>query len=319
MFDIRSSYLMAPLEQYRIFAAVAKWGSFSKAAGELHITQPAVSQAIKLLERQIDAQLFVRTSRGVTLTEAGKILQSYVEQALSAFESAENHINQLKTLEHGKLYIGASDTLSQHFLLPYLKKFHEKYPHVNLKVTNRTSQDTVDLLNQGKVDIGFIHIPTEVKEHISVLPLLELHDTFVYNEKHFPFIKGEFLLNDLQHFPLLMLEKESSTRQYLDSFFKSKNITLSPEIELGSHDLLLSFAEIGLGIAAVVREYSQKELKNGTLKEIKLKSEIPSRTIALIFRNKIPLTFSAREFISLLGINISPNNVFIAKDKQTKL
>ena len=251
---------MAPLEQYRIFAAVAKWGSFSKAAAELHKTQPAVSQSIKLLERQIDAQLFVRTSRGVTLTEAGKILQSYVEQALSAFESAENHINQLKTLEHGKLYIGASDTLSQHFLLPYLKKFHEKYPHVNLKVTNRTSQDTVDLLNQGKVDIGFIHIPTEVKEHISVLPLLELHDTFVYNEKHFPFIKGEFLLNDLQHFPLLMLEKKAQHAS-IWTVFQKQNITLSPEIELGSHDLLLSFAEIGLGIAAVVREYSQKELK----------------------------------------------------------
>lgn len=293
---------MAQLEQYRIFASVANNKSFSKAADELYITQPAISQSIKLLENELGTQLFVRTSRGVVLTEAGEILYIYVEQGLSTFKSAENHINELKALEHGKLNIGASDTLCQHFLLPYLKKFHEKYPNVNLKVTNRTSRETVELLKQGKVDIGFINMPTETGENILVISVAKLHDCFVYNEKHFPNIYNKTKLGELQDFPLLMLERESSTRRYIDDYFKSKNIMLSPQIELGSHDLLLSFAEIGLGFAAVVREYSINELQNGNLKEVELTSEIPSRTIALIYQNKMPLTFSAKEFIRMIEI-----------------
>lgn len=291
---------MSQLEHYRIFATVVKCGTFCRTAKELLITQPAVSRSVKLLEQELGVQLFVRTSRGAVLTEAGEILNSYVEQGLSAFKSAENHLNQLKTLEHGRLYIGASDTLSQHFLLPYLKKFHEKYPRVNLKVANRTSQDTVALLKQGRVDIGFINMPTETGKHISTITLGELHDCFVYSEKHFSNIKDKMDLEDLQDFPLLMLEQESSTRKYIDNYFESNKITLTPEIELGSHDLLLSFAKIGLGIAAVVREYAQANLDDGTLKEVILNSNIPPRSIALIYQDKIPLTFSAQEFINLL-------------------
>lgn len=293
---------MAQLEQYRIFATAAKCGSFCKAAEELNITQPAVSQSIKLLEEALDVQLFIRTSRGILLTEAGQILSSYVEQAFSAFQSAESHINELKALDYGKLYIGASDTLSQHFLLPYLKEFHQKYPRVNLKVTNRTSQDTVALLKRGQVDIGFINLPTEMDNTILAIPLAELHDCFVYNEKHFPAIRGKLDLEALMNYPLLMLEQESSTRRFIDSYFRSNNIALAPEIELGSHDLLLSFAQIGLGIATVVREYSQKELDNGVLKEVQLTTVIPPRSIALIYQNKKPFSFAAKEFINLLNL-----------------
>lgn len=292
---------MAQLEQYRIFAAVAKNKSFSKAASELYITQPAVSQSIGLLERELEAQLFIRTSRGVVLTEAGEILYTYVEQALSAFRGAENHINELKTLEHGILKIGASDTLCQHYLLKHLRSFHEKYPRVNLRVTNRTSQDTVELLKQGVVDIGFINMPTETGENITVVPLGELHDCFVYSESHFS-LNRTFELRELADFPLLMLERESSTRRYFDSYIKSQNVALIPQIELGSHDLLLSFAEIGLGVAAVVREYSQKELDSGNLKQVTLAEEIPPRQVALIYQSRTPLTFSAKEFISMLEI-----------------
>jgi LysR family cyn operon transcriptional activator len=291
---------MAQLEQYRIFAAVAKNKSFSKAANELYITQPAVSQSIGLLEKELEAQLFIRTSRGVVLTEAGEILYTYVEQALSAFRGAENHINELKTLEHGILKIGASDTLCQHYLLKHLRLFHEKYPRVNLRVTNRTSQDTVELLKQGSVDIGFINMPTEIGENITVTPLGELHDCFVYSERHFPGLNRTVALRELAEFPLLMLERESSTRRYLDSYIKSLNVSLVPQIELGSHDLLLSFAEIGLGIAAVVEEYAQKELDVGRLKKVALSEEIPPRKVALVYQSRTPLTFSAKEFISML-------------------
>ncbi|MEG1743565.1 MAG: LysR family transcriptional regulator substrate-binding protein, partial [Clostridia bacterium] len=205
----------------------------------------------------------------------------------------EVHINELKALEHGQLNIGASDTLCHHYLLPYLQSFHQKYPHVNLKVTNRTSKETVELLRSGKVDIGFINMPTDIGENLEFKTLEVLHDCFVFNEKFFSVSS----LSDILSLPILMLEKDSSTRRYTDSYFKTIGVNLNPQIELGSHELLLSFAKIGLGVAAVVREYSAEYIKSGILKEVNLKNSIPPRSIALVFHSKIPLSLSAKEFV----------------------
>lgn len=291
---------MVPLEQYRIFAAVARNKSFCKAAEELFITQPAVSQSIKLLEEELAAQLFVRSSRGVSLTQAGETLFTYVEQALTLFAGAENHLNELKQLESGTLNIGASDTLCHQYLLPQLKSFHNRYPHVSLRVTNRTSHETVELVKQGKADIGYINLPTETGAHITVCPLEELHDCFVCRAEAFPQYTGRTLsLSELEDAPLLMLEGASSTRRYIDACANERSISLKPQIELGSHELLLSFADIGLGIAAVVREYSQEYLSCGRLKEIILSDPMPPRAVALIYHDKLPLPLSAREFIAM--------------------
>ncbi len=292
---------MVQLELYRVFLAVAKNRSFSKAAEELHISQPAISQSISSLEKELETQLFIRTSRGIRLTGAGETLYSYVEQALSIIKGGETQIYELKALKHGTLNIGASDTLCRHYLLPHLQHFHNKYPGVKLRVTNRTSKETVDLLKHGKVDIGFINMPTELDDNISVQELEQIQDCFVYSEKHFPDLRGQTDLQTLQTYPILMLEKESSSRRYVDSFLKTHNVVPFPQIELGSHDLLLSFAEIGLGVAAVVKEYSKSYISSGKLTEVNLIPEIPKRSIAFISLTRIPLTFSAKEFIKLLS------------------
>lgn len=288
------------LEQFRIFEAVAKNGSFSGAAAELFITQPAVSQAVKQLENRLETQLFVRGQRGATLTEAGKVLYVYVSEAMRLFENGENHINQLKALEHGQLNIGASDTLCRHFLLPYLKKFQERYPHVNLRVTNRTSHETVELLKYGKVDIGFINVPTQTDDFIEIKQLVPLHDIFVYNPKLITLRYSNIGEFDFSSTTLMMLERGASTRRYVEDEYKKRGILLTPQIELGSHDLLLSFAESGIGIAAVVREYSTHIINTGALTEITSLPSLPPRSIALITNKKIPLTSAAKEFISLL-------------------
>ncbi|MBQ9162226.1 MAG: LysR family transcriptional regulator [Clostridia bacterium] len=288
------------LEQFKIFEAVARLGSFSAAAEELFVTQPAVSQSIKLLEGRLETKLFVRGQRGATLTEAGQDLYAYVSEAIRLLENGENHINQLKTLHHGLLRIGASDTLCNHYLLPYLKQFQEKYPHVKLRVTNRTSRETVELLRNGKVDIGFVNTPCAPDGAIEVRELLPLHDIFVYNPKliELPMTAGKA---DLSRVTLMMLEKEAATRTYVESEYKKRGITLSPQIELGSHDLLLSFAMSGIGVAAVVREYSRHVLESGELAEIDSLPTLPPRAMALVTNKKTPLTAAAMEFIKMLG------------------
>ena len=294
---------MAQLEQYRIFEAVARSGGFCRAAEELYITQPAVSRTIKLLESELNTQLFIRNSRGVELTTSGRELYSYIEQALSLIRTAEEHINDIEHLEGGTLSIGGSDTLCRHYLLPYLRKFHDMYPHVALKVTNRTSKETVELLKQGRADIGFINMPTDTGDGISIRPIIELHDCFVYNPAHFPYISGrEISLQELSSLPLLMLETESSTRRYVDAYCRGEGVTLQPMIELGSHDLLISFAQIGLGVASVVSEYCGEALNSGQLESIKLAKPIATRSIGLIRKKNLPLSPAAKEFLRMMSV-----------------
>lgn len=286
------------LEQFKIFEAVARCGSFSAAAEELYVTQPAVSQAIKQLEGRLETKLFVRGQRGAAMTEAGRDLYAYVSEAMRLLENGENHINQLKTLEHGLLSIGASDTVCNHYLLPYLKRYQEKYPRVNLRVTNRTSRESMELLRQGKVDIGFVNTPCQ-SEGVEIRELLTLHDIFVYNPRlvELPVKEGRA---DLSGVTLMMLERGAATRVYVESEYRKVGISLSPQIELGSHDLLLSFAASGIGVAAVVREYSQHMLDTGELVEIKELPDLPPRAMAMVVNKKTPLTAAAREFIKMI-------------------
>jgi DNA-binding transcriptional LysR family regulator len=287
------------LEQFKIFEAVARCGSFSAAAEELYVTQPAVSQAIKQLEGRLETKLFVRGQRGASMTEAGRDLYVYVSEAMRLLENGENHINQLKTLEHGLLSIGASDTVCNHYLLPYLKQYQEKYPRVNLRVTNRTSRESMELLRQGKVDIGFVNTPCQ-SEGVEIREMLTLHDIFVYNPRLVSLpVKGGRA--DLSKVTLMMLERGAATREYVEGEYKKVGISLSPQIELGSHDLLLSFAASGIGVAAVVREYSRHMLDTGELVEIKELPALPPRAMAMVVNKKTPLTAAAREFIKMIG------------------
>lgn len=294
---------MAQLEQYKIFASVAQNKSFGKAASELYITQPAVSQSVKQLETELGVQLFVRTARGAELTEAGKTLYGYAEQALSTLRNGEEQLKVLKALGTGTLAIGASDTLCEHFLLPYLCDFHKKYPAIKLRITNRNSAETVRLLSYGHVDIGFINTPCEIPGGLAVRCMKKLSSCFVFSPEHMPELCGRVVsVAELEKLPLLMLERESSMRRHTDFAFKESGIKLSPQTELGSHDLLLSFAESGLGVALVVEEYTASHFTAGTLAKLQLTFEIPTHEVALIMPGKLPLSFAAKEFCNGLGV-----------------
>ena len=127
--------MAADLDLYSIFCTVARCGSLSRAARELYVSQPAVSQSMHRLEDCLGCTLFTRTSRGITLTSEGRILFSYADKAVNLFAAAEDKLNRMRTLQSGGLMIGASDTLCQFFLLPYLEVFHSQYPEIQLQVT----------------------------------------------------------------------------------------------------------------------------------------------------------------------------------------
>lgn len=286
---------MNNLELYRVFRAVAEEGSFSAAAKALYISQPAVSQAIKQLETNLSVLLFVRRAKGVTLTSEGEMLFSYVKNALSLLETGEQKLNDMKQLLFGELRIGAGDTVSQHFLLPYLERFHNRYPGIRLRVINRTSGELAQRLRQGTLDVALLNLP-EKETGLSFFPILSLEDVFVAGSK-FQFLEGrEVTWAALNQYPLIMLEQAASSRRHVDRAFLQKGLVLTPEIELGAHDLLISFARIGLGIACVTRQYLSQEDTEG-LFTLQLEEPIPGRILGLAWPEKITPSFVASEFI----------------------
>ncbi|MBE5754886.1 MAG: LysR family transcriptional regulator [Clostridiales bacterium] len=293
---------MVNLELYRVFYTVAKCGSLTKAAEELYISQPAVSQAIKQLEIQLGGKLFNRTHKGMELSDTGgKQIYPIVEKALKLFDEAENKYSELKDTATGIVRICASDTVATHFLLPYIKEYHEKYPDVNLILQNGTSSETIELLKNNKGDIGFVNLPIDDSEINLSNTVMQLHDTFVASEK-FSELFGEVVdLKRLQDYPLLMLELSTATRQAIVGFAHSQGIHLHPEIELGSLELMTELAKNGIGIACIPREFVRHELKEGSLKEIKTNPALPSRAIGLALPKDANLIFAVKEFVKLLN------------------
>jgi DNA-binding transcriptional LysR family regulator len=288
------------LDLYRVFHAVAQARSFSGAARRLYVSQPALTQAIKKLEEQLGVQLFQRTPRGVSLTPEGETLFRHVDSAYGLITAAEKRLAQVRSLDDGEIAVGAGDTLCKHYLVPHLRAFHAMYPNVRIHVTNRTTPETTELLKAGKVDLGIVNLPLPQDPPLSVEETLEVHDCFVAGPE-FEGLKGQKItLQQLSEYPLLLLEKGSNSRRFLDTYARSLGVTLRPEIELGSNDLLVEFAAVGLGIACVIREFVSEELASGRIFEVQLAEEIPARGAGLVTMKDVPLSRAASELARLL-------------------
>ena len=292
---------MVNLELYKVFYTVAKCGSLTRAAEELYISQPAISQAIKQLETQLGGQLFVRTHKGMELSDTGgKQIFPIVEQALKQIELAESKYSELKETATGVIRICASDTVTSKYLLPFVKEYHEKYPSVNLILQNCTSSETVELLKNKKGDIGFINLPTDDREITVYGKAMQLHDVFVASDKFAELQQETVELKKLQHYPLIMLELTTSTRQAIVNFAHSLGIHLHPEIETESWQLMLELAKKGIGIACIPKEFVKEELEQGTLKEIKTDPELPIRALGIALPKNESTTFAVKEFLKMI-------------------
>lgn len=302
MIGIRGAYMVSKLDLYKVFCQVGKSESFSKAAKDLYMTQPAVSQAIMQLERELDIRLFNRTPKGVSLTNEGSHLFEYVQSAINLIDAGEEKILEFKKLTVGELKIGVGDTISRYFLLTYLEVFHNKYPNIKFKIVNGTTLELCSKLKSGEVDIAVCNLPLD-DPALELRPCIEINDIFVCGEKYKKILSKPAGLEDIVKFPLILLEPKSNSRKYVEDYMISKGIKISPEFELGSHELLLDFAKINLGIACVTKEFSQEYLNKGLVYEVQLKEEIPKRNIGICFLKSVPLSQAATRFVEIIETN----------------
>lgn len=292
--------MVGRLDVYRIFHIVSRNKSFSKAAQDLYMTQSAVSQAISKLEKELDIQLFNRTSRGVELTNEGNLLNEHVQSALGMIQVAENKIAEFKTLKTGELSIGVGDTISRYFLLPYLEEFHQKYPSINLNILNRTTSEIINLIKSGKADVGICNLPVE-DDQLQVIPCKEIQDTFVCGEKYKELTEKPIRLEQLMKLPLIFLERKSNSRMFVENFLNERGFQVSPVFELGSYDLVLEFTKINLGISCVIKEFAKDYLEREDLYELQLEEKIPKRSIGICYLKNVPLSHAARTFVGSIN------------------
>lgn len=292
--------MIGKLDLYRIFNIVSRNKSFSKAAQELYMTQSAVSQAISKLEKELDIQLFYRTSKGVALTNEGNLLNEHVNSALGIINVAEDKLLEFKQLKIGELRIGVGDTISRYFLLPYLEEFHSRYPGIKVNILNGTTTEICTFIKSGRADLGICNLPIE-DDNIQVIPCKEIQDIFVCGEKYKRMTKKPISFEYLMKMPLIFLEKKSNSRMFVENFLKKNGFQVSPVFELGSYDLLIEFTKINLGISCVIKEFSKEYLDAGILHEVLLEEEIPKRNIGICYLKNVPLSRATKKFVESIN------------------
>lgn len=286
---------MIKLEQYKIFNEAASTLSFSKAAKNLFISQSAVSQTIHALEKELNTQLFIRLNKGVTLTKEGMLLHKNITEALALITSVENELSHYNELLSGQLNIGAGDSICENYLIDLLKQFHHLYPTIKINVVNGTSIETVEHLKNGTIDLAFINLPFD-DESLTMKECLTIHDIFISKEKD----DHLYSYQEIAKKNLILLEKSSNSRNYIDKYFAKHGILLNPEMELGAHHLLLEFTHANLGNACVVKEFSHDFLDKNKVYEIQLKKPLPSRSIGYAYLKRRSLSQATLKFIELI-------------------
>lgn len=286
-------------ELYKVFYYVASSLSFSEASKKLFISQSAVSQSIKTLEKKLDQPLFIRSTKKVQLTPAGQVLFKHIEPAMNLIARGENQLLDSTTLGLGQLHIGASDTICRYFLVPYLKKFHKTYPNVPIKVTNATSIQCVDLLEQGKVDMIITNFPNGYLNHSYIRKTVaDFSDVFIANPNYFHLKQKQISYQELNQYPIMMLDRHSTTSEFLRNVFLQHQLELVPEIELSSNDLLLDLAKIGLGIAFVPDYCVPDNTKE--LFILNMKEKLPNRQMIAAVNTGLPISAATEAFLSIL-------------------
>lgn len=289
------------LELYRVFKAVAETGSISAAADKLYISQPATSQAIRQLEQQSGSVLFTRSRKGVQLTGEGEILYQYVCRALDLIRAGEEKLEQSRQLQLGELTVGASDTVTEAYLLPRLEAFHKAYPAIKLRILNGTSHTILSYLQSGQVDLAFVS-DTQNTEAFQSHRCFDTHSIFVAAPDYPCDFDHRYTLEEIAALPLILLERKASSRLFLEQQFRARGLLLKPEIELCAHNLLISLARIGLGVAGVTEEYCQNALQQGFVRPLLLAEEIPHRSVLLCTLPNTQPSAAAMHFMDHLAI-----------------
>ena len=288
------------LEYYKVFYYVCLEGSLTAAAQKLCISQPAVSQAVRQLEKEAGARLFFRTSKGVQLTREGELLFRYVKVGVEQLLEGGRMLKRMLDMDMGEVRIGASDMTLQFFLLPFLEQFHRQYPKIKVTVTNAPTPETIRSLEEGKIDFGVVTTPFSCKSGIQKTLVKPIRNVFIAGNS-FEQLKGRPLnYSALCGLPCIFLEKNTSTRAFMDGFLSEKGIELKPEFELATSDMIVQFARRNMGIGCVMEEFAGEAMERGEVFKLTFHEKMPLRHICVVTGESGLISMAGRSLLALL-------------------
>ncbi len=290
---------MVNLDLYRVFYTVAKCGSLTRAAEELYISQPAVSQSIKQLENQLGVSLFNRTHRGMELSQqGGKLIFKEVETALKLLYAVEERVGEMKESATGVIRIGASDTIFEYFLADKIVDYHKRFPAVKIELLADVTPDTVEKLKANRCDVAFVNLPIDVDPMLKLDESnVRLQDILIVGEKFRALSENQLSLSELKEYPLIFMNKNTVARRSLDNFLSALGVEVVPSIEVGSWDLMKRLVAQGMGVGVMPKEYALRELAENALFEVKTDPVLPVRSVGMLLPKNQPVSYALHCFI----------------------
>ena len=184
--------------------------------------------------------------------------------------------------------------------MPYLEKFHEKYPNIDIQIVNTLTEDLLKELRNGNLDMLVLNMPMEESKDLKIDKVLDVHDIFVGNKKYYELCGGNVNLEELKNYPLLFQKNPSNTRKYLDKYLKDNNVILHPKTEIVSYNLIMEFIKSGFGIGYATKEFIKEELENKSLYEIKVEPKVHNRYIGIATLNQSIPNYSVKKLIDMI-------------------
>lgn len=280
---------------YKTFYSVAKYNSFSKAAEKLYVTQPSISYAIKQLESNLNTKLFYRNPSGIKLTLEGKELLDYVEKSYNLLISGERNLKESQNFTHGRVAVGVQSHIGRFFLFPFVEKFHQDYPNIEIKIISRNTEEMIKALENNDIDFMIDTSPIEsIYNNLKIYPLLDLENCFISKNE----MDEEISLKELNDYKLVLPVKRSTPRKQLDYICQNVGVELKPFMTIETTEMLIDSIEKEMGIGYVIKQAVSKELKQKELFEIKVKEKLPTLTLNIVYVREyltnIPRTFMNR-------------------------
>ncbi|WP_274653380.1 LysR family transcriptional regulator [Paenibacillus humicola] len=277
------------------FMAVCEEMHFTRAAEKLGISQPTLSQQIRLLERRLEAPLFHRIGKKIYLSEAGTILRKHGLKVFGELAQAQAAINELRGMKRGRLRIGCS---GNHLLLPAIRSFHALYPDVELSVTQLATERTIDLLLHHKIDLGIVFLPIE-DEQLESFPLYREQLQLAVSREHELAGEPSVPLRRLQHVPVTLMQRNYYVRQMFDKCCEEAGFAVTPILELSTLDTMLQAAKFGIGAAVLPKSYVET-VRDDDVRIIPIVEPVPEEPIGVVYPKGLFMCTSIDTFISLL-------------------
>jgi DNA-binding transcriptional LysR family regulator len=292
--------MSAPLDsrQLRAFRVLARTGSFTQTARELHLTQSGISHSMKALEGETGCRLLDRLGKKVVLTQAGEQLLQHTEKILLEMESARESLKQLGKWGRGRLRLGASTTACQHLIPPVLREFKESFPDHAITLEPGDTPELVAGLLQQRLDLA-LSLEVEREPQLEFHPLFTDELQFLVAASHPWALAGRVEREEIPRQNYILYSKRSVTFRLIENYFRHEQMVLNAVIEVGSMEATKELVKLGLGVCVLAPWIARKEIEDGSLVALPLGRKKLTRRWGIVHWRGKRLNLAEETFIGL--------------------